>query len=114
MPVKNPRDMFVLLLSELRQGSERTSKFFDEISQKAQDEDVKEALEARVFVSQKVLSTIDQCFKLIGEQPVKISGRLYDVLAEDFRKDLADNGGSIGPSPLHPCQRQPSDSLTDC
>jgi ferritin-like metal-binding protein YciE len=82
--------MFVLLLSELRQGSERTSQFFDEISQKAQDEDVKEALEARVFVSQKVLSTIDQCFTLIGEQPVKISGRLYDVFAEDFREELAE------------------------
>jgi ferritin-like metal-binding protein YciE len=92
MPVKNSKDMFVLLLSELRHGADRTSKFFDEISQKVQDEDVKEALEARVFVSQKVLSTIDQCFKLIGEQPMKISARLYDVFAEDFRKELAEIG----------------------
>jgi ferritin-like metal-binding protein YciE len=90
MPVKNPKEMFVLMLSELRQGSERTSKFFDEISQKAQDDDVREALEARAFVSQKVLSTIDQCFKLIGEPPMKISARLYDVFAEDFRKEFAE------------------------
>ncbi len=41
MPVKNAKDMFVFMLSELQHGSQRTSKFFDEISQKAQDEDVK-------------------------------------------------------------------------
>jgi ferritin-like metal-binding protein YciE len=92
MPVKNAKDMFVLLLSELRHGAERTGKFFDEISQKAHDEDVKEALEARVFVSQKVLSTIDQCFKLIGEQPGKVNSRMYEVFAEDFRKELAEIG----------------------
>lgn len=88
MPVKNPKEMFVLMLSDLRQGTERTTKIFEEISQIAQDPDVKEAFEARVFVSRKVLDTLDQCFKLIGEQPVKLSGRLYEVFAEDFRREL--------------------------
>jgi ferritin-like metal-binding protein YciE len=78
------------MLSDLRQGTERTTKIFDEISQLAQDPDIKEAMEARVFVSQKILSTLDQCFKLIGEQPVKLSGHLYDVFAEDFRRELGE------------------------
>lgn len=90
MPVKNPKELFVLMLSDLRQGTERTTKIFDELSHVAQDPDIKEALEARVFVSNKVLGTLDQCFKLIGEQPVKLSGRLYDVFAEDFRRELAE------------------------
>jgi ferritin-like metal-binding protein YciE len=90
MPVKNPKELFVLMLSDLRQGTERTTKIFDELSQVAQDPDIKEALEARVFVSNKVLDTLDQCFKLIGEQPVELSGRLYDVFAEDFRRELAE------------------------
>jgi ferritin-like metal-binding protein YciE len=90
MPVKNPKELFVLMLSDLRQGTERTTKMFDELSHVAQDPDIKEALEARVFVSNKVLGTLDQCFKLIGEQPVKLSGRLYDVFAEDFRRELAE------------------------
>jgi ferritin-like metal-binding protein YciE len=88
MPVKNPKEMFVLMLSDLRQGTERTTKIFEEISQVAQNPDIKEALEARVFVSGKILDTLDQCFKLIGEQPVKLSGRLYEVFAEDFRREL--------------------------
>ena len=55
-----------------------------------QDPDIQEALEARVFVSQKIMSTIDQCFKLIGERPVQLSGHLYEVFAEDFRRELAE------------------------
>jgi len=90
MPVKNPKELFVLMLSDLRQGTERTTTVFQELSQAAQDPDIKEALEARVFVSHKVLDTLDQCFKLIGEQPVKLRGRLYDVFAEDFRNELAE------------------------
>ena len=78
------------LLSELRQGTERTTKIFQEISQVAQNPDIKEALEARAFVSDKVLATLDQCFKLIGEQPVKLSGRMHDMFVEDFRKELAE------------------------
>ena len=90
MSVKNPKEFFVVLLSELRQGNERTTKIFQEISQVAQNPDIKEALEARAFVSDKVLATLDQCFKLIGEQPVKLSGRMHDIFVEDFRKELAE------------------------
>jgi ferritin-like metal-binding protein YciE len=79
-----------MLLSNVRQGTERTTKIFQEISQVAQNPDVKEALEARVFVSQRTLEKLDQCFKLIGEQPMKLNGRLMEVFAEDFRKELAE------------------------
>lgn len=90
MSVKNPHELFVMLLSNVRQGTERTTKIFQEISQVALNPDVKEALEARAFVSQRTLEKLDQCFKLIGEQPVKLNGRLMEVFAEDFRKELAE------------------------
>lgn len=90
MAIKNPKELFVLLLSDLRQGAERTTKIFQEIGQAAQNPDIKEALEARVFVSNKILATLDEAFKLIGEKPVKTSGRLHDVFVEDFRKEVAE------------------------
>jgi ferritin-like metal-binding protein YciE len=90
MPVNNPKELFVQMLSNVRQGTERTTKIFQEISQVAQNPDVKEAMEARVFVSDTTLAKLDQCFKLIGEQPVKLSGRLHDVFVEDFRKEVAE------------------------
>jgi len=90
MPVKNPREFFVMLLSGLRQSTERWVKIYQEISQQAQEADVKEALESRIWISEKDLSAIDRCFQLLGEQPVQFSGRVQDALVEDFRKELAE------------------------
>ena len=90
MPVRNPQELFVQLLSNLRDSTERSTKIYQEVSQFAQDPDIKEALESRAFVSENVLSTLDRCFKLIGEQPVKPNGRLQEVFIEDFRKELAE------------------------
>ena len=90
MTIKNPKELFVQMLSDLRQGTERTTKIFQEISDAAYTPEITEALEARVFVSGKILATIDQCFKLIGEKPVKLSGRFHDVFLEDFRRELAE------------------------
>jgi ferritin-like metal-binding protein YciE len=90
MAAKNPREIFVHLLSDVRQGTERTTKVFQEMSQVAQDPDIKEALEQRVFISDQLVARLDQCFKLIGEKPVQLSGRLHDVFVEDFRKELAE------------------------
>lgn len=90
MPVKDPKEMFVLMLSDLRRGTEQTTKTFQELSEIAETPEVKEALEARVFVSNNILTTLDQCFKLIGEKPVKTTGRIHDVFVEDFRRELAE------------------------
>jgi len=90
MPVKSPKELFVMLLSDARQNTERAAKIYQEISQQAQDPDVKEALESRAWISEKDLSAIDRCFQLIGEQPVKLSGRLQEVFVEDFRRELTE------------------------
>ncbi len=98
MPVKTPKELFVMILSDVRQGSEKAEKIYEEIGQLAQlpqDPQVKEALEARAFVSGKVLATLDECFRLLGEQPVKLSGRLQEALIEDFRRELAEIQGPI-------------------
>lgn len=90
MAAKNPKEVFVMLLSDARNNTERATKVYQEIGQIAQNPDVKEALEARAFISEKNLEALDRCFKLIGEQPVKLSGRLHDVFVEDFKKELAE------------------------
>ena len=74
----------------MRRGTERAEKIYQEIGEQAQDPQIKEVLEARAFVSEKVLATLDQCFKLIGEKPIQLSGRLQETLLEDFRKELAE------------------------
>ena len=88
MPAKNPKEVFVWLLSDVRQSTEKAAKVYQEIGQMAQDPQIKEAVEARAFISEKTLEKLDQCFKLIGEQPVKLTGRLQEIFVEDFRKEL--------------------------
>lgn len=90
MPINDPKEVFVQILSSVRQGTEQTTKIFQEISQVTQHPDIKEAMEARIFVSDTILAKLDQCFEFIGEEPVKLIGRLHDVVAVDFRNEVAE------------------------
>ena len=90
MPINDPKEIFLLLLSNLRHGAERMTKIYQEIGTVVQDQDVKETLESRAFISGKTLEKLDECFRLIGEKPVKPTGRLHDIFVEDFRKELGE------------------------
>jgi len=95
MPIKTPKELFVMLLTDVRQGAEKAEKVYEEIGQLVQDPQIKEALQARAFVSGKVLATLDECFKLLGEQPAKLTGRLQETMIEDFRRELAEIQGPL-------------------
>jgi len=90
MAVTDPKELFVLMLSDLRHGTERSNKILQELSEIAQDPEVVEALQARIFMSGHTLNTLDECFKIIGEKPVKVTGRLHEVFVEDFKRELAE------------------------
>jgi ferritin-like metal-binding protein YciE len=90
MPVNNPKELFVKMLSDVRQRTEQSTKFYEELSEVVQDPNIKEALQSRAFLQDKVVSSLDRCFKLIGEKAVALSGRLHEVFVEDFRRELAE------------------------
>src|SRR5436189_1463612 len=90
MTIKNPKDVFLRLMSEARSNTERSANLYREISQAAEHPIVQEALEARAFITDKNLEILDQCFEIIGETPMKLIGRLHDVFFEDFGRDLAE------------------------
>jgi len=90
MPIKDPKEVLLTLLSDVRQNTERSTKFYQEISQHAQDPEVKAALESRALISDQVLARLDRCFTLMGEKPVKLSGRIQETFIEDFRKEMSE------------------------
>jgi ferritin-like metal-binding protein YciE len=90
MSVQDPKELFVMMLSDLRHGAERSNKIFQELSEAVEDTEAAEALRARVFVSGNTLNTLDECFKLIGRKPGKVTGRLHDAFVEDFHRELAE------------------------
>ena len=95
MPITTPREVCIAMLSELRHGAERSAKIYEELGQLAQNPQIKEALGARELVSSQVSSRLGECFKLIGEKPVKINQRLHDVFIEDFRREVDEIKGPI-------------------
>jgi ferritin-like metal-binding protein YciE len=95
MAMQDPKELFVKLLSDVRQNEERSTDILQELSDAAEDPDIKEAIESRIFLKNQTLSTLDRCFKLIGEQPQKTSGRIQDVFVEDFRRELDEIQGPL-------------------
>jgi ferritin-like metal-binding protein YciE len=90
MPVNSPKELFVRMLSDVRQRTEKATKIYEQLSEVAQDPNIKEALQSRAFLQDKMLSSLDRCFELIGEKPVPLSGRLQEVFVEDFKRELAE------------------------
>lgn len=95
MPVKSPKEVFLMMLSDVRQGAEKAEKVYEEMEELAEDPQAKEALQARAFVTGKSLVKLDECFRILGEQPSKLSGRLQEALIEDFRRELAEIQGPV-------------------
>jgi ferritin-like metal-binding protein YciE len=89
MAVKDPKEVFVIMLSDVRRAAERSNKFYQELGDIAQDEEIKAILQARELVSSSILTRLDECFKLIGAQPAKLEGKIHDVFVEDFRREFA-------------------------
>jgi ferritin-like metal-binding protein YciE len=90
MQARDPKDVFLALLSDVRQNTERSVKFHQEVIQQAQDPEVKEILESQGLIAEQDLARLDRCFSLIGEKPVKLSGRLQETFVEDFRKEVSE------------------------
>jgi ferritin-like metal-binding protein YciE len=90
MKIDKPRDVFVLLLSDVRRSTERSTAIYNELSQLAQQPEIKEALDARLFVTKNTLEKLDEAFRLINEKPFELSGKIQEVFLEDFRREVAE------------------------
>jgi ferritin-like metal-binding protein YciE len=90
MLVRNPKELFVRVLSHARYGTERSAAIYKDLSDLAQNVDIQQALSARAFVANQNIEKIDEAFKMIGEKPANVSERFLDVFLEDFRSELAD------------------------
>ncbi len=90
MPIQSAEDLFVTMLSKVHASEQRLQKGIDELSQAAQDQDVKNILSVRAYLTQQDVSNIEKCFQLIGKQPVQPDYRFADVWLEDIRRELGE------------------------
>ncbi len=90
MPEKNPTEVFVQLLSDVRRKTERASDAYRELAKLAEEPEIKEALESRAFINDKSIEKIDQAFKLINQKPVTTTGKAEEVFVDEFRREVAE------------------------
>lgn len=88
MAYNNPKELFVKLLSDLRLHEEKLTGAYKEIREVVQDQELKESLDSLLFLGEKNVATLDQCFKIIGKQPVDASEKMLEPFIENFRKEV--------------------------
>ena len=59
------------MLSELRHGTDRSQNIYQELGEASQHPEIKEALNTRGLISSQVSTRLDECFRLIGEKPLR-------------------------------------------
>jgi ferritin-like metal-binding protein YciE len=94
MAMQNSKEFFVGLLSNLRDREERITEILQELGEKVEDPDIKEALDSRLFLRNQVLSTLDRVFQLVSPAgrdmappPLPAHERLQ---LEQFKKTLVE------------------------
>jgi ferritin-like metal-binding protein YciE len=95
MAIKGPKELFLAMLTNLHHGAERSEKVYEELGKLAQDPEVKEILEVREQISRQIRNRLDQCFKILGEQPGKPGGRLHDAFIEEVRAEAGEIQGPV-------------------
>jgi ferritin-like metal-binding protein YciE len=60
MTISNPKELFVKMLSDVRQRTEHMTKIYQELSGIVQEPSIREALESRLFLQDKMLSSLDR------------------------------------------------------
>jgi glucokinase len=83
MSVNSPHELFVFMLNSARQSARPTTRIFQELGEAAGNDVLKAAVEAGVFVAEGIVEK-DQCFKLMADRPVILSGRREETFVEDF------------------------------
>jgi ferritin-like metal-binding protein YciE len=94
--MKNPKELFVQMMSVSLRGTERSIQIYQEMSKMAQDTDVKESLEARALIAQTDVTKLENCFKLIGEKPMEPNMRIQEIFVEDFRREVGAIESPVG------------------
>lgn len=88
MPIQNPEELFMTVLSNIRAREEKSGQIWQEMSNMVQNQEVKEIVDTRSFVHKELLSNIDECFRLLGKQPSPpTTTRFQDAWIEDFRSE---------------------------
>lgn len=88
MAMTNAEELFYGLLSDVLAREQFQSGFWDQLSQQAQDPEVKDILTVRGYFAKQDAANIEKCFQLLGKQPTRPNVQAYQTMLEDWRREL--------------------------
>jgi ferritin-like metal-binding protein YciE len=87
MAVQNADEMLLTMLSNIHHREKQIAQFWDQLSQQAQEPDVKNALSVRSYLTLQDAANIEKCFQLLGKPMPPPDTRFAQTMLEDFRRE---------------------------
>ncbi|HEX2987621.1 MAG TPA: DUF892 family protein [Chloroflexota bacterium] len=86
MPVQNPRDLFIYDLSTVLAAEQSISQQLSQMEQACQNPQVKQMFSQHITDTQRQVSRVQDCFRLIGAQPMNVSCYAVDCMQQDMQQ----------------------------
>ncbi len=91
MPVQSPRDLFVYGLSEMHSAEQSILQQLPQLEQVCQNPQVKQTLSNHITETQRQVSRLQECFRLLGVQPMSVTCHAVDCMQQDFQSFMQQN-----------------------
>ena len=95
--IQSPQQLFLLQLAEMYDIEQRLTQVLPELAQEVQNPEVKEAFSQHLQETQQHVRNLEQCFQILGQQPVAMPNHTVVGLKQDHDSFMQ--------------QFQPSDSI---
>ncbi len=89
MTAPNVKTPFLQKLTELRRGTERSIKVLAQVSEMAHSPKTKETLAQRAFIFERIGAILDECFRLLHEEPATSIRDASDMFVKGFGHRVA-------------------------
>ncbi len=86
MPLQSPRDLFVYDLSSMNAVEQSLLQQLPQMEQACKNPQVKQAISNHITDTQRQASRVQECFRLIGAQPMNIRCHAIDCMQQDFQE----------------------------
>ncbi len=86
MPLQSPRDLFVYELSTVHAAEQSIQQQLAQMEQSCQNPQVKQMFSQHVQNIQGQISRVQECFRLIGAQPMNVNCYAVDCMQQDMQQ----------------------------
>lgn len=86
MPLQSPRDLFVYDLSTIHAAEQSILQQLSQMEQACQNPQIKQMFSHQITDTQRQVSRVQECFRLIGAQPMNVTCYAVDCMQQDMQQ----------------------------